>query len=1069
MPDHDDAKDKGHSPSSSPLRDGPALNQRRAGNQFKRTSSGMLPPQKTAPPAVVMRKADGTVAEPLPFTGISDDLAAWAFHPHIPAASPQALVQARGDISRQDAAASPSASGPENGSGQFPLDFNADEKAEQLHNAMDGWGTDERAILDILWTGRRDMTRAIEQAYNRRYAPPLETALHDELSGSSLRRALQILGHGEMTLRDKLREAADGWGTDDVQIFNSLDRASPQELAALRADEDLLAHVRGDLSGADLELFNAYVAGHGVLAGKLRRAVDGWGTDEAAIWRGLEQASPEERQFVLARPSLMADILSDLDTALQLRFKRMLRGTLSNVDRIDIALAGWGTDEAGLEGALSGLSAAELARLPADIDQQLEGELSGQVLARCQEILHQKRLTFDAAYRDRYMAQQTERLGEGANDDAGRSALFASEGQSQSAVGRLKTACAGIGTDDKAIWSVLSGLSEAERRFIREHNPQDVLGALRGDLSDADYERAMVILGGGSAAAIASLRRAVDGWGTDERLIYDGIDRIVRQGTAGDVLADTEIMQRLQADISAAQYQVLRQALHRGEFTPIARLRWATAMAGTDEELVWELCRDYGSRWYESGVIDPLVDAILQGELDTRDYWRALDLIRGEPKTEQERRDRAKELLERERGGVSSAIMDSLSSSGENADDAWREYQATYNRAVADGEVTPDEQQRLRRDEEYSRHMTAEYREAKSSVAQWATTIAVAIVGIAATLVTAGAAGPFVAGLAASMGGNVSVAAQAMVMAAALKVGLNRAIQGEGYDVTSTTALVDAVSASVEVGLNMLGGQVAIKFVQGLSRTSIASSVGPSVQRVFGRAGQRILAQGLESSIDGAIGGIGEGVILAIGNESTWQGEIEDVLGNIGQTVAMSTLMSAGGAAIAGTGLRSIGEVIGPRLRGNVPDEVSGASADSLELGGRGPATSWDGFDEALAGGPIRELSTEGVRITERGIEVVEGHVARFGEDPWNQGMLERLRRIAAGEIEATPQDLNFYTHELREFVRYRRQGWKSGVPEDPDEARRLWLNTHTATLDDYGFPLRQEAELLYHPSVRED
>ncbi|MCG8422698.1 MAG: DUF4157 domain-containing protein [Proteobacteria bacterium] len=804
----------------------------------------------------------------------------------------------------------------------FPPGFDPETKARQLHQAMDGWGTDERTILDILWTGRQDMTRAIEQAYNRAYSPPLETALHDELSGSELKRALTILGHGEMTLRDKLREAAEGWGTDDDQIFNSLDRASPAELAELRNDAELLAHVRDDLSGADLELFNAYVSGHGALAGKLRQAVDGWGTDEAAIWRALEGASEAEKNFVLARPGLMAEIQSDLDAELSLRFERMLRGTLSNLDRIDIAMAGWGTDEAGLEAALTGLKAEEFTRLPADIDSQLLGELSGETAARCREILHQKRLSFDSGYREKYLARQADELGQNAMEDAGRSVLVAGENQSQSAVGRLKTACAGAGTNDREIWTVLNSLSNAERAFIRERNPEGVLEALRGDLSDGDYRRAMTILGGGGAAAVATLRQAVEGWGTDERLIYDGIGRIIDQGMGAHVLADTGLMAHLAEDISIIQYQILRHSLASGDFTPIARLRWATAMAGTDEELVFELCGAHAAQWYTGGAMAAEVDEILKRELNTRDYWKALDIMRGEPRTEAERLARSKELLERERGGVSTSIMDSLSSSGENADDAWREYQATYNRAMADGHVSKDEQQLLRRDQEYSNRMTSEYREAKASVAQWATTIAVAIVGIAATILTAGAAGPFVAALAAKLGGSVAVCAEAMVLAAALKVGLNRAIQGEGYDVTSTQALVDAVSASVEVGLNMAGGAVASKFMQGLSRTAIARSVGPSVQRVFGNAGQRILAQGLESTVDGAIGGVGEGVIQAIGNEATWQGEIEDVLGNIGTTVGVTTLMSAGGGFIAGSGLRSIGEVIGPRLRGKVPEQT---------------------------------------------------------------------------------------------------------------------------------------------------
>lgn len=79
--------------------------------------------------------------------------------------------------------------------------------------------------------------------------------------------------------------------------------------------------------------------------------------------------------------------------------------------------------------------------------------------------------------------------------------------------------------------------------------------------------------------------------------------------------------------------------------------------------------------------------------------------------------------------------------------------------------------------------------------------------------------------------------------------------------------------------------------------------------------------------------------------------------------------------------------------------------------------------------------------------------------------MIDRLRRISNGELQATAQDLNFYSHELREFVRYRRLGWKNGVPGDSDAATNLWRQTHTGTLGDYNLPLHAD-ELLYHPDA---
>jgi hypothetical protein len=133
------------------------------------------------------------------------------------------------------------------------------------------------------------------------------------------------------------------------------------------------------------------------------------------------------------------------------------------------------------------------------------------------------------------------------------------------------------------------------------------------------------------------------------------------------------------------------------------------------------------------------------------------------------------------------------------------------------------------------------------------------------------------------------------------------------------------------------------------------------------------------------------------------------------------------------------------------------------EWGTHTGASSGRPFFPDEIGLPIESLSTEGVQVTTEGIATVVAHTSRFGPDRPNDIMIERLRQIAAGQVEATPQDLNFYTHELREFERYQALGFETGVPADPDAAHRLWNNTHTATLEDYGL---RGAEDLYHPSA---
>jgi hypothetical protein len=125
---------------------------------------------------------------------------------------------------------------------------------------------------------------------------------------------------------------------------------------------------------------------------------------------------------------------------------------------------------------------------------------------------------------------------------------------------------------------------------------------------------------------------------------------------------------------------------------------------------------------------------------------------------------------------------------------------------------------------------------------------------------------------------------------------------------------------------------------------------------------------------------------------------------------------------------------------------VTAMEAEERPPGARGPISGRE-FDPAAAGGPVRRLTTARITITDRGIDVIERHVARFGPDPANQAMIRRLRDIVEGRLPATLADLNFYARELREFVRYRRQGFSTGAGDDYD----LWNNAHTAALEDYG------------------
>ena len=138
--------------------------------------------------------------------------------------------------------------------------------------------------------------------------------------------------------------------------------------------------------------------------------------------------------------------------------------------------------------------------------------------------------------------------------------------------------------------------------------------------------------------------------------------------------------------------------------------------------------------------------------------------------------------------------------------------------------------------------------------------------------------------------------------------------------------------------------------------------------------------------------------------------------------------------------------------------------AADVQTGARGPASRRE-FDPEAAGGPIRQLDAGKAEITNEGVQEVAAHLRRFtGGGPLDtpeQGMLDRLTSIVAGDMEPTSYDRNFYTHELDEAGRYAQLGFgpESGVDLGISEMYEVWNDVHTAALEDYGI---RGADLFY-------
>lgn len=89
-----------------------------------------------------------------------------------------------------------------------------------------------------------------------------------------------------------------------------------------------------------------------------------------------------------------------------------------------------------------------------------------------------------------------------------------------------------------------------------------------------------------------------------------------------------------------------------------------------------------------------------------------------------------------------------------------------------------------------------------------------------------------------------------------------------------------------------------------------------------------------------------------------------------------------------------------------------------------------------------------GIRLSQKGLDLVESHVGQFGNDAANSGMLQRLNDAFAAGQKVTGADANFYLHEASEATMMGR-----GLGYDA---------AHAAAIEKYGV----SPFSLYHPEV---
>ncbi|XP_022096476.1 annexin A4-like [Acanthaster planci] len=133
--------------------------------------------------------------------------------------------------------------------------FDASKEAENLKVAMQGAGTQDNLLIDVLTSCDRSQRQLIAQAYQKKYGKDLLKDLKAEISGDYESVVAKLMESAAGYDAWLLHETMDGLGTDDDALIEILSFRSREELQAIQAEyynryqRHLAEDIKGDTSG----------------------------------------------------------------------------------------------------------------------------------------------------------------------------------------------------------------------------------------------------------------------------------------------------------------------------------------------------------------------------------------------------------------------------------------------------------------------------------------------------------------------------------------------------------------------------------------------------------------------------------------------------------------------------------------------------------------------------------------------------------------------------------------------------------------------------------------------------
>ncbi len=246
--------------------------------------------------------------------------------------------------------------------------------AEALRKAMEGFGTDEAALIKICANRTNAQRQQIKQAYKSIYGRDLISDLKSELRGKFEDAMVALFTEPIEYDADQLREAMKGAGTNEDTLIEIIASRTPQQLAAIKAKfkekykRDLETDVKKETHGTLQHLLISLLQGSrsmntqvnqaqmAAVAQEIYKAGEAkLGTDESVFNKYFCSLSPYELAAMAQQYHKLTGhtILQAIDKEFHGDSKKALRtivyATLSPSEyfatRVNDAIKGWGTKD----------------------------------------------------------------------------------------------------------------------------------------------------------------------------------------------------------------------------------------------------------------------------------------------------------------------------------------------------------------------------------------------------------------------------------------------------------------------------------------------------------------------------------------------------------------------------------------------------------------------------------------------------------------------------------------------------------------------------------------------------